>query len=541
MAGRLRAGMLLGAALVIGAAILVALAQAMSLPLSHDEHQFVVSGRLLADQGLLPYRHFPFHHLPNLVLVYALLGGLIPGLLLNARLVSVVLGWSSMALLVLAAVRQASVQNRALGWAIGAGAAALLVLNPLFAYTSGRAWNHDLAVMLTLAAVLVHASGVGRSRIRRWMFLSGCLLGLAAGSRLSVLPALAPFLAYTLIVPEGSSGRERLQLAGAHLAGFVAGLLPALVLFALGPQGFVYGNLIYPQLNTQYREALHHLIAVGPISKLRYLWEDVLLDPAQLLLVSGSVILGLAAVPQLRRWRQHGAFWLSAAVASFLLLGSLVPTPSWYQYFYAPLPFLILSMIYTVSLLVGGSEPTRAYLVAVLIVLLGGTLFARLDALGQLARLSQPHAWEPVKVRALGREIRELVGGGKVLTLAPTIPLEGGLETYPEFSTGPFSWRISVLLSPGQRRAFGVLAPDDLEAFLAADPPAAILVGFERGDERFVRGDEARLEAPFEAHAQEHGYRMVVLANEVYPNELRLWIQGPALVIEPVEARGVAQ
>ena len=41
--------------------------------LNHDEHQFVVSGILRASEGLLPYRDYPYFHMPNLVLVYGII------------------------------------------------------------------------------------------------------------------------------------------------------------------------------------------------------------------------------------------------------------------------------------------------------------------------------------------------------------------------------------------------------------------------------------------------------------------------------------
>ena len=62
--------------LIIGAASALAYSMAMRLPLSHDEHQFVAGGWLLGKYGMLPYRDFPFHHLPNLLFFYAALGQL---------------------------------------------------------------------------------------------------------------------------------------------------------------------------------------------------------------------------------------------------------------------------------------------------------------------------------------------------------------------------------------------------------------------------------------------------------------------------------
>ena len=58
---------------------------AMSKRLDHDEHQFVASGALLARQSLLPYRDFPYFHMPYLVGLYALFFRASDHLLLAAR------------------------------------------------------------------------------------------------------------------------------------------------------------------------------------------------------------------------------------------------------------------------------------------------------------------------------------------------------------------------------------------------------------------------------------------------------------------------
>ena len=61
-------------AVAISTLMLVVLwAIAMGRGLNVDEHQFVASGALLAREGLLPYRDYPFFHTPDLSFVYALL------------------------------------------------------------------------------------------------------------------------------------------------------------------------------------------------------------------------------------------------------------------------------------------------------------------------------------------------------------------------------------------------------------------------------------------------------------------------------------
>ena len=61
---------------------------ALPREIDHDEHQFVASGILLARQGLLPYRDYPYFHVPNLVYLYGLIDLLAASPLLAARLTS---------------------------------------------------------------------------------------------------------------------------------------------------------------------------------------------------------------------------------------------------------------------------------------------------------------------------------------------------------------------------------------------------------------------------------------------------------------------
>ena len=64
-----------------------------------DENQFIASGKLLQSAGLLPYRDYPYFHLPNLVFVYALIDCFTEFSHLGARVFSVVCAWMMLVLL----------------------------------------------------------------------------------------------------------------------------------------------------------------------------------------------------------------------------------------------------------------------------------------------------------------------------------------------------------------------------------------------------------------------------------------------------------
>ena len=70
----------------------------------------------------------------------------------------------------------------------------ILISNPLFLFTSGRSWNHDLPTVLTLLAfVAVAHRGLKNPGSAWWMLAAGVLMGLAVGFRLTFAPPAAAF------------------------------------------------------------------------------------------------------------------------------------------------------------------------------------------------------------------------------------------------------------------------------------------------------------------------------------------------------------
>ena len=71
----------------------------MTTTLNHDEYQFVAGGELLAERGLLPYRDYPFLHMPYMVFANALVFRLTEVDFLAARLLTAACGLASAGLL----------------------------------------------------------------------------------------------------------------------------------------------------------------------------------------------------------------------------------------------------------------------------------------------------------------------------------------------------------------------------------------------------------------------------------------------------------
>lgn len=471
------------------------LAAAMQKGLDHDENMYVAGGALLA-KGWISYRDFPYLQMPGLALAYAPLFTLASDLLFWARALSVVASTLTVGLLLYVAFdlfRGYVYFTRSL---IGMGAALFLIANPVFIYASGLAWNHDLPVFLSVLAFVLLMKGARMERPGWWLFFSGLALGFAICVRLSFAPAVVPFIVAVVVVKRGC--------LLPFTIGLTVGLLPALLLFLLSPVRFIFGNLDYHRLNELYRRQTGYSLAMTPAGKLSYLWE-VIKEPGTWPLYAVSALLMLAALVgglrgKLKGWR--GLVFAPAVLAS-LLAGLLVPTPTWYQYFYALIPFAILSALYAMASLAGWGKWQWGAL-----ALFGlGALVGGYNGLPGYSYLSSG-GWVTTQAWQVGQEMRLAVGEGKVLTLSPLFPLEGGLDIYPEFASGPFAWRVAPLMSAGERREAGIVGPDDLKAFLRGQPPRAIAVG-----------QESDLEGPLVKYAQEHGYKAQRLSNG-----MTLWV-----------------
>lgn len=499
---------------------------ALDRPVSRDEHQFVASAALLARQGLLPFRDYPYFHVPYQVPAQALFIKLGADPLTGARLCSLAFGLGCLGLVFWGAWRYLGGLPRWLGLGLAAALMVWLTHSPLFLYTSGRAWNHDLALFLALASFLVLGQALGRPRPARLLWASGFLLGLAAGVRLSWAPAVLPMLVaiHWLGPPLGRPRSWRLGLP--FLGGLCLAGLPLLVLALAAWDDLLFGVLVYPgQLTTQFWAQQGYAKAMTWASKLDFFHRHVLPAPGDLalfgtfaqtrLLMAATLLLALplnllALAKRAGAWRQSGLMLLLLPV---VFLGAMLPTPNMFQYYYQAVPLCLLALALALGALpqLASAGPRGPWLWAPL-----GLLVAYVLAHGgyHLAHAGYK-AWKPeanperVAAAALGREMARQVGAGRVLTLTPIFPLEGGLEVYPELASGPFALRVAHLLPPEQRRARRMVAPADLEEFLAPQPPAAILSGLEK-----------ELDPHLMAYAQAHGYQPRPLAGD----RLVLWL-----------------
>jgi 4-amino-4-deoxy-L-arabinose transferase-like glycosyltransferase len=496
------------AAALFGLVFALSFSRAMRAGGNHDEHQFIASAQLLVEHGLLPYRDYAYFHLPNLIFVYGLLFKFTTYKLLAARLLSAVCVTAMAGLVFYFSMDLFRQASKTMALAAGFGAVFLLLANPLLAYAGTFAWNHSLAMFLALLAAILLWQGARRSRPGWWVLGSGLCLGLAVATRLSFLSALLPFVVGLYFYPGDRPVKRWVGLVVYLSVGFGLAMLPTLLLFAIAPAQFIFGNFTYPNLNTIYRAEIGFFGPPNPMTsfeKLAYFGEQILPQPGNLLLFVALLFWGYTSglVELWRRKRDRFAFIFILLLAPFVGWGALLPTPAWDQYYAAAVPFAVLAIVLGLAALVRRYPAQSGWFLAIFLQMV---ILANVYQLGDYRRMTfllHPEAWRPLIFHELGVQVSELSQGGKVLTLSPLYPLEGGAPIYAEFATGPFAWRTASWLTPPERSTFKMISEEDLEGLLETQAPSAILVGFE-----------PLLEEPLIEYALAHGYSWVELTPE---------------------------
>ncbi len=471
------------------AVLLLLFVRSFARDLNHDEHQFIAPAALFLHSGLLPYRDFPCFHTPDLTLVFAALFATTTHYLLAARAFNAGCAALLLLLVFVFAARRFRPLSEDNGF-IGLGFALILSLNTFFRFTAGRAWNHDLPVLALVGAYFAFLRVEKSDRATLWLALCGVGVGLAAGTRLSFAPMVAPFLLAIFFFP--CTGQKRIVSLLHFGDGLALALLPVGLLFSLAPRQFLFDNFTYNRaINLLYRAATVPR-EITFWNKLSFPFQYFLRSPATVLLLAGFI--WFALLPWWRSgwagWKKDRALSFLVLLLPFLLMGSWAPTPSYRQYYYPFVPFLLLGAI--IGLARAWPFRWRKLLWLTVIVSLLESIPSLLSSLGQIA----PATWPVFAAHAKADAIAGLLPRGRVLTLAPLFPLEAGREIYPEFGTGPFAWRTAPFIGPAERANFGFVGPADLEDYLVDDPPAAVLTGFEHRE----------FEQPLLDYTRRHGY-----------------------------------
>lgn len=480
-------------------------ARLMNYDLRRDEQMYVPPSVLLGQYDL--YADIFYNHVPGSAWLFRAVAAVTGAdhLLLTARL-CVFGGWLLFAGAV-AWITHALTRSRTM-----TVFAVLLILtnDALLTVPGMAATNNLLPLPFAFFGIGLFLLGVADGRGRPLLVaVSGLSLSIAAAMKISAGGFIPPVAIAALLLPSELGFAARLRRVVLPLAaGGIVGALPVLYYFAADPARFlahVVGFHTGPHIAywaAQTGAAGDVAMSAAAKAKLFYL---ILATGANVLFVFAiaymlTLLVYRDGLMEALRKLRSGPVFLVLGIFLPMSVLSFAPTPSFPQYF---VPLLVCAALLLLVLYARLDTQARLQARPVLIAASVVLVIVAMPRLTQhLGRLPHPDRWIVSRVHqaglAIAGKLSEAGVSGKVATLAPVYPLEGGLAVYPELATGQFGYRIAEFADESILRHYRTTSAATIEAMFEADPPAALLVGFE-----------PELEAPMVRFAEQNGYLRV--------------------------------
>jgi 4-amino-4-deoxy-L-arabinose transferase-like glycosyltransferase len=418
-----------------------------------DEGYYGLAARLVFE-GRVLYRDLFYPQAPLFPYVY---GGWMQAFgtsLYASRSLSVVCA----ALLSILVCRHA-VERFGSAWLAALAVAALLADRSVLEWYA-TAKTYALSTLCLFAAYQLVDRPTSERTPRRWLF-AGLLLGLAIEVRLlfaAVLPVFA-VLAWRLPDPCRRQSLTR-WAAGLALAG-----LPALALAAIAPAQFAFDNIGWARFRSDDG-------FIGGLPQKAHVLSRVVGLPQY----AGLVAAAAAAVSwRLCRGRLPPvACWLALSLAA----ASVLPTPTYAQYFCTTVPFLLFTALELVPLASEGSDRwqplrRRGVLAGVTVAMLVSVLVGVRSAVA-LQRLSTSRGPFDELTMAAVHELADLldahtVPGERVLSFRPLYVFLSHTEPIAGFENdvAPVVAQIGGF-SAGEVHGLGLIRNDEIEAMIAS-------------------------------------------------------------------------
>jgi hypothetical protein len=284
-----------------------------------DEGSYAAASALALD-GLAPYRDFLYTQTPLLPYVYGAWSEALGEQWLALRALSLVLSLVVGLLLTRHLFVRFGLRLALLGSALFATSTLVFTW-----YTPVKTFA--LATALAFGGYTLIA---GREPGPRAWLAAGILASLAVQTRALVVGAALAFAWEALRTGRGFAR---------YVVGFVVALLPTLVLFALDPRAFLFGNLGVHGVRSEGGLVGDFEQKAKVVANLLGIATESRPVPQFLLLASVATVAAIA----LRRAQGRLPLWF--VVAALLALVALVPTPTYTQYFATTVPFLIVGAV----------------------------------------------------------------------------------------------------------------------------------------------------------------------------------------------------
>jgi hypothetical protein len=363
--------------------------------------------------------------------------------------------------------------------------------------------NYILPIAASFVAFYLYVSSLDPQAVKRFrILLSGVLVAVAMGTKAYYGVIVFPFVMTSLLFPRAFSMQKRVTRVLVPLVcGIFIGSLPVLCFFARDPGAFIFNNMSYHLITTQWRvmngTSMTLISKVGYARQVLFSYENVVPVLGAVLCFFFPLFSGAVDTPRKLLNSMSAELCLSLALFAVAVPTILVPTPTWLQYFAMPVSFSFLLLISALA----WSQPFTAYLTQVavssfvLLAFLSGTPYLFVKRVGK--------RWVGTDVHNVALRIRDEIAAEpaesmRIATLSCLYAVEANIPIYRELATGPFLYRIGDLLGSEQRGRMHGTSPRTIQELLEQDPPAAVFVGFH--------GD---LETPLKRYAERSNYRKV--------------------------------
>lgn len=458
---------------------------ALTTPINHDENQYIGAAMLAVDGR--PFIDFLYLQTPLQPLLAAPVVAWWPGSdFLALRIAGALLAFAALAA-TYGAARLLGATER------DARIAALLMAScHAFLFAAGLVRNDILPVALlagAMAAAIAALRGAWTGQIG-WP-LAGLLLGAAISTKVSyAFPAAATVAVLCWQLARGTR-RDWLGLAALG-AGLAVGLMPTLIAWIAAPGPFVYGVYDYA------RTAPFDWYAANGLGW-KLTWWGKLFDCSKAI-VAGPILPALlvwGTAIRVGTGRRDPAIALLDTLIVAGLIAAWLPTPTWRQYFVPLLPPLFARI--SIALPYFSRRWKAGFAIAALI-----GLAPHLINLGSVVKTGSPVSNTEREARWIGR-ILASAPCGAIATLSPYLVLDSGRPLDRRFANGVFFYRTGDRLPAATVRAFNAITPATLTAELDAEPPAALITGYETRR----RIDRIGLDGGLATYAAARGYRTV--------------------------------
>ncbi|HEY1185521.1 MAG TPA: glycosyltransferase family 39 protein [Bryobacteraceae bacterium] len=360
-------------------------------------------------------------------------------------------------------------------WIAGAAAVVLFASSTFIFAWFPLVKTYSLAALFLLGAYVI-VTRLSPASSPWLVAVAGLLFGLSVDTR-SYVVGLAPvFLWWIFRHPETRNPNSRILW---FLGGFTFGIVPCLYLFVASPDLFLFNNL-----------GCH---AIRSNAGLIGMWRQKLVvlrivlcggeDGGQFMILSAVCFVVILA-SRMRR----GAALLAFLIAFVLGLISLLPTPSFVQYFCMGMPFLIVAAVCATSdyvTLLHAAPPKSIAVLSVAMVLSFTALsvpgFRRYLVTGDrvigVNNIYDAPNWTLDKVNAVSKAINQLAAPNEeVASFWPGYIFASKADPYPGLEND-FGGEIANKLTVDQRAKYHIIARSDIEADLAAQAPRIVVLG----------------------------------------------------------------